>query len=59
MNRILKGFDYFYKRKPSQWTLKDTFWLHKWMKMVKPHLPKDEDEGVTEEFVKKLFNPNG
>jgi len=53
MNRILKGFDYFYNKKPSKWTPTDTVWLHKWLDMVKPYLPKGEE--ISEEVIKKLF----
>lgn len=54
MNRILKGFNYFYTKKPSQWKSMDTVWLHKWMDMVKPYIPQEEE--ATEEFVRSLFS---
>lgn len=54
MNRILKGYQYFMNRKPSQWKAVDTIWLHKWLEMVKPYLPKDEE--ATAELAQQLFN---
>lgn len=33
--RLLNGYEYFISRKPSQWMLSDTVWLHKWLEMLK------------------------
>ena len=55
MNRILKGYDYFYNRKPSKWVPMDTIWLHKWLEMVKPLL-KEEKEATVED-AQRLFDP--
>ena len=51
MNRILKGYDYFYNRKPSQWTLSDTVCLKKWLMWILPFLPKED----IDTFAEKLF----
>ena len=52
MNRILKGYQYFYNRKPSEWKLVDTIWLHKWLEWVKPHLPQED----IDTFATNLFS---
>ena len=53
MSRILKGYDYFYNRKPSQWKVTDTMWLHKWMLMILPYLEASKEASDT--FAEKLF----
>ena len=52
-NRILKGFNYFWNRKPSEWRKIDTVWLHEWMKLLKNEAAKKKE--TIEEFAERLF----
>jgi len=53
MNRITKGYNYFYTRKPSKWVPMDTIWLHKWLEMVKPFLKEATDKDAKDIFDNK------
>ena len=61
MSRLLKEFNYFWNRKPSQWTKLDTIWLHRWLLLLKNEAAgKKENEVMQDEdmevLAKKLFN---
>lgn len=37
-SRIIKGFDYFWNKKPSNFNSKDVALLHVWMSLFKPRM---------------------
>lgn len=60
INRIKKGFYYFWNLKPSQAKPANIVWLHKWMELFKDRIDASPDElpdGADDlyETAKKIF----
>lgn len=59
MNRLLNGFNYFWDKKPSNFTDKDVLFLHQWMKLLKESINKASepmDEVNMVEIARKIFD---
>jgi hypothetical protein len=61
VNRLLNGFNYFWDKKPSNFTKQDVLFLHAWMGLLKSAAKKTlVDSPVVEQdmetMVREIFN---
>jgi len=54
--RIKKGYDFFYKLKPSEVKPIHILWLHEWLRLLSGQKEKEITAGdMTEDQVKEIF----
>ena len=59
MNRLKKGFDYFWKLKPSTFRESDVIYPHHWMQMLKTSVDKKDEDLIEEQLslvAEKIFD---